>query len=219
MKFPTVDKAFFFFKLETGAYFLAGLTIFASLSIVSTSTTFLAQYVAFFYSLNESDQNFFRRVLVGKKMNESRKNHFVIFNFHFLSGAIVMYCVYVLYFLIVFVASIMLILGTRHVRMTNKICKTTIFKVFFSTFLFLAKSQRSFIVRHSHGHWRDCVVHSNFPAWILISGSIGACCCLQLLLLRLRLLALWSFQKRKAQTSTKRWSLLRKRSFVIDEKS
>jgi hypothetical protein len=66
MKFPTVDRFFFCLSLETGAYVLGGLCIFTSISVVSLASYLLARYIAFYATLNESDQDFFRPVLIGK---------------------------------------------------------------------------------------------------------------------------------------------------------
>lgn len=87
MKFPTVDKAFFYFSLESGAFFLAGLMMTASVAIISTASVFLVRYILFFNTLNETDQNFFRRILMGK-LFRFKKNIFLIFFFQLQSSFI-----------------------------------------------------------------------------------------------------------------------------------
>lgn len=65
MKLPTVDKFLFYFTLETGAMILAGLSITASVAVVSVATSFLVRYINFYHTLTEQDQDFFRQFLIG----------------------------------------------------------------------------------------------------------------------------------------------------------
>lgn len=66
MKLPTVDRFFFCMPLDIGAFVLAGLSISCSVSIVTLATVLLIRYAGFFATLNETDQNFFRPVLISK---------------------------------------------------------------------------------------------------------------------------------------------------------
>lgn len=113
MKLPTVDKFVFYFSLEIGAMILAGLSIAMSVSIIAVATSFLVRYATFFSTLNETDQDFFRQFLISKLNTIKNNNNLITLVF---AAFIVVYTIYILYFGIVFVAAIMLIIGTRNVR-------------------------------------------------------------------------------------------------------
>lgn len=66
MKFPTVDKSFFCLSLEVGAFVLAGLSIAASVGVISLASTLLTRYIIFYNTLNQTDQDFFRAILLSE---------------------------------------------------------------------------------------------------------------------------------------------------------
>lgn len=107
MKFPTVDRFCFCMTLENGAIVLAGFCISVSVAVVTLASYLLMRYIAFYATLNETDQDFFRIVLI---------------------GSCVMHAVYVIYFSIVVVASIMLVVGVKMVRILN--CYRSCFCIF-----------------------------------------------------------------------------------------
>lgn len=112
MKLPTVDKFFFCLSLEIGAMVLAGLSFATSISIISTVSYFLARYVRFYGTLNETDQDFFRTILISKL---SSLVGFVMFDWNIFTALVIVYTIYILYFAIIFVAGVLLIIGTLKV--------------------------------------------------------------------------------------------------------
>lgn len=119
MKLPTVDKFFFFLSLESGALVLASMSIITSVSIVSLASWFLVRYINFYSTLNQTDQDFFRTFLISKfDENFETFIHQILF-----LAFIFVYTVYVLYFALVFVAAVMLIVGTKNVILEPNVSK------------------------------------------------------------------------------------------------
>lgn len=75
MKVPKIDKFLFYFKLRTGAFFIAGWNIFISIALIIVGSIYFTRMLIFFNSLNEQDKEFFRVIVNGEKF-------FSTLNFH-----------------------------------------------------------------------------------------------------------------------------------------
>jgi hypothetical protein len=67
MKVPKIDKFLYFFKLEYGAFIIAGISLFVSVAFISVFSVFITRMLITFSELDSNDQEFFRSVVTGKK--------------------------------------------------------------------------------------------------------------------------------------------------------
>lgn len=72
MKFPTVDKFFFFLSLEHGAIALAGLSMATSVSVITIVSLLLTRYINFYTRLNQTDQDFFQMIFISKSSMKTK---------------------------------------------------------------------------------------------------------------------------------------------------